>query len=87
MEPRAVYTVDALAQQAVEYDKAEFIETSTGNKVSRKSVLCGSQNIHLNGKVVHNEIDYQQKGCDDEFLLCSDNSERGSNHSGRSSSG
>jgi hypothetical protein len=45
------FHVDAVAQQPVLYDKAEFIETSSGNKVSRKSVLCGSQNIHLNGKV------------------------------------
>ncbi|KAI8815830.1 trimeric LpxA-like protein [Fimicolochytrium jonesii] len=34
------------------YDKAEYIETDTGNKVSRKSVICGSQNIVLGGKTV-----------------------------------
>lgn len=33
------------------YDKADYIETVTGNKVSRKSVLCGSMNIRLHGKV------------------------------------
>uniref|UniRef100_A0A9J7YV90 Dynactin subunit 5 n=1 Tax=Cyprinus carpio carpio TaxID=630221 RepID=A0A9J7YV90_CYPCA len=33
------------------YNKAEYIETASGNKVSRQSVLCGSQNIVLNGKV------------------------------------
>uniref|UniRef100_A0A665WET8 DCTN5 n=1 Tax=Echeneis naucrates TaxID=173247 RepID=A0A665WET8_ECHNA len=32
------------------YNKAEYIETASGNKVSRQSVLCGSQNIVLNGK-------------------------------------
>lgn len=36
------------------YDKSEFIETHTGNKVGRKSVLCGSQNIRLHGKVLNN---------------------------------
>ncbi|PIK46973.1 putative dynactin subunit 5 isoform X2 [Apostichopus japonicus] len=34
------------------YMKAEFIETASGNKVSKKSVLCGSQNIVLNGKSI-----------------------------------
>ncbi|XP_031623219.1 dynactin subunit 5 [Contarinia nasturtii] len=34
------------------YDKEEYIETASGNKVSRKTVLCGSQNIVLNGKVI-----------------------------------
>ncbi|ORZ32604.1 trimeric LpxA-like protein [Catenaria anguillulae PL171] len=34
------------------YDKAEYIETDTGNKVSRKSVICGSQNIVLGGKSI-----------------------------------
>lgn len=33
------------------YDQATFIETASGNKVCRKSVLCGSQNIMLHGKV------------------------------------
>jgi len=34
------------------YDKADYIETVTGNKVSRKSVLCGSMNIRLHGKTI-----------------------------------
>lgn len=34
------------------YNKNEYIETASGNKVSRQSVLCGSQNIVLNGKTV-----------------------------------
>ncbi|KAG0232293.1 hypothetical protein BGW42_008259 [Actinomortierella wolfii] len=36
----------------VHYSKAEYIETDTGNKVSRKSIICGSQNIVLGGKVL-----------------------------------
>ncbi|XP_047143638.1 dynactin subunit 5 isoform X2 [Hydra vulgaris] len=36
----------------VMYSKAEYIETASGNKVSRQSVLCGSQNIVLNGKTI-----------------------------------
>jgi hypothetical protein len=36
------------------YEKSEFIETHTGNKVGRKSILCGSQNIRLHGKVLRN---------------------------------
>ncbi|XP_013421988.1 dynactin subunit 5 [Lingula anatina] len=34
------------------YNKAQYIETASGNKVSRQSVLCGSQNIVLNGKTI-----------------------------------
>ncbi|KAL8287273.1 hypothetical protein RQP46_003725 [Phenoliferia psychrophenolica] len=34
------------------YSKAEFIETDTGNKVSRKCTINGSQNIILGGKTI-----------------------------------
>ncbi|KAJ1734907.1 hypothetical protein LPJ61_000838 [Coemansia biformis] len=34
------------------YKKGEFIETDTGNKVSRRSLISGSQNIVLGGKTV-----------------------------------
>ena len=38
----------------IPFNKAEYIETASGNRVSRGSVLCGSQNIILNGKVREN---------------------------------
>ncbi|KAI8802633.1 dynactin, subunit p25 [Cladochytrium replicatum] len=34
------------------YEKGDYIETETGNKVSRKSLICGSQNIILGGKSI-----------------------------------
>eukprot|EP01067_Filipodium_phascolosomae_P004843 Filipodium_phascolosomae@DN2823_c0_g1_i1.p1 len=34
------------------YNKSEYIQTASGNKVSRKSVLCGSQNIQLSGRSI-----------------------------------
>mmetsp|Transcript_103454 Transcript_103454/g.183461 ORF Transcript_103454/g.183461 Transcript_103454/m.183461 type:complete len:212 (+) Transcript_103454:55-690(+) len=34
------------------YNKADYIQTASGNKVSRQSVLCGSQNISLAGKSI-----------------------------------
>ncbi|KAJ1642125.1 hypothetical protein J3B02_001768 [Coemansia erecta] len=38
------------------YKKPEFIETDTGNKVSRRSLISGSQNIVLGGKtIVHSK--------------------------------
>lgn len=36
----------------VTYKREEFLETHTGNKVSRRSLIRGSTNIHLNGKCV-----------------------------------
>lgn len=41
MEPQDIY-----------YNKSEYVETASGNKVSRQTVLCGSQNIVLHGKVI-----------------------------------
>ncbi|RZF36577.1 hypothetical protein LSTR_LSTR010688 [Laodelphax striatellus] len=38
--------------QDIFYNKQEYVETASGNKVSRQTVLCGSQNIVLNGKVI-----------------------------------
>ncbi|KAI9365447.1 trimeric LpxA-like protein [Zopfochytrium polystomum] len=40
----------------VSYDKTEYIETDTKNKVSRKSIICGSQNIILGGRVKSNSF-------------------------------
>jgi len=34
------------------YNKQDFVETASGNKVSRSTVLCGSQNIVINGKSI-----------------------------------
>ncbi|VEL09372.1 unnamed protein product [Protopolystoma xenopodis] len=34
------------------YAKDSYIETASGNKVNRHSVLCGSHNIVLNGKTI-----------------------------------
>jgi len=38
--------------QDIVYEPNEYIETASGNKVCRKSVLCGSQNIMLHGKTI-----------------------------------
>jgi dynactin-5 len=38
--------------QDINYNQSEYIETASGNKVRRKSVLCGSQNIMLMGKTI-----------------------------------
>lgn len=36
----------------VVYVKKEYLETHTGNKVSRKATVKGTHNIHLNGKCI-----------------------------------
>jgi len=41
-----------MEQQDIIYNRDEYIETASGNKVSRQSVLCGSQNIVLQGKAI-----------------------------------
>ena len=41
-----------LEMQDVFYPAKEYIETQAGNKVSRDSVLCGPQNVVLNGKTI-----------------------------------
>lgn len=34
------------------FSREDYLETASGNRVSRLSVLCGSQNIVLNGKTI-----------------------------------
>ena len=41
-----------LEASPIYYNKADYIQTASGNKVSRASVLCGSQNITLVGNSV-----------------------------------
>jgi len=36
----------------VYYDKSAYVETATGNRVSRNSTFCGSQNIVLLGRTI-----------------------------------
>ncbi|EGG23360.1 dynactin 25 kDa subunit [Cavenderia fasciculata] len=38
--------------QTTNYDKTDYMETVNGNKVSRKSILCGIMNIRLHGKTI-----------------------------------
>ncbi|XP_063241690.1 dynactin subunit 5 [Bacillus rossius redtenbacheri] len=38
--------------QNIYYNKQDYVETASGNKVCRQTVLCGSQNIVLSGKVI-----------------------------------
>ncbi|MBW0502578.1 hypothetical protein O181_042293 [Austropuccinia psidii MF-1] len=42
----------AMSGPLILYDKSAFIETDTGNKVSRKALISGSQNIILGGKTI-----------------------------------
>ena len=42
--------------QIVTYDATKYIETSTRNKVSRESILCGPQNIVVRGNSIIKEV-------------------------------
>ena len=44
-----------LEQPQVLFESKDYICTSSGNNVSRNSVLCGTSNIHLHGKTVISE--------------------------------
>ncbi|KAI1314851.1 hypothetical protein EDD11_001627 [Mortierella claussenii] len=52
IDPTAQQELNRMDLPIVKYSKSEYIETDTGNKVSRKSVICGSQNIILGGKTI-----------------------------------
>jgi dynactin-5 len=41
-----------MEEEIIYYDKSEYIETDSGNKISRKSVISVPQNIVLGGKVI-----------------------------------
>lgn len=41
-----------LEEPPIYYNKSDYIQTASGNKVSRQSVLCGSQNISLAGRSI-----------------------------------
>ncbi|EUD65267.1 dynactin 5 [Plasmodium inui San Antonio 1] len=42
----------ATFQKAETFNRAEYILTASGNKVSRDSILCGMKNIHMLGKSI-----------------------------------
>ena len=50
LEEKILSEADKMELPDIPFNKAEYIETASGNRVSRASVLCGSQNIILNGK-------------------------------------
>merc|ERR1719456_1127655 len=41
---------DGISDSPVPYTKQEYIQTASGNRVSRRAVLCGTQNIQLSGR-------------------------------------
>lgn len=49
--PKKQPKTDCERQTTSIFSLVEFLLQASGNKVSRQSVLCGSQNIVINGKV------------------------------------
>ncbi|KAL5970819.1 Dynactin subunit 5, partial [Taenia solium] len=41
-----------MEMQDIFYDASQYVETGSGNKVSRNASICGSQNIVLSGKTI-----------------------------------
>ena len=52
LAPKRLDHADFSSSSAPRSAKADYIQTASGNKVSRASVLCGSQNITLVGNSV-----------------------------------
>jgi len=52
---KSFFASESVEASPVEYDSNNYMSTSTGNHVSRKSILCGPQNIHLHGKTIIRE--------------------------------
>lgn len=48
----SLVTAAPLEDLPMPYPKADYIETLTGNRVNKRSLLSGSQNIRLGGKVI-----------------------------------
>lgn len=38
--------------QDIHFENSQYVETASGNRVSRDAVICGSQNIVLSGKTI-----------------------------------
>ena len=58
-----------MEQDSIYDDEADYIETETGNKVSRRAHIYGSQNIAVGGKVTSNYVKIYETGREEEIHL------------------